>query len=273
MIAAAQLVPLPPQTSTVALLCAMASPVSSGLRVTNASNNFVLPGDHLATLIDPPTNAPRPVIRLGTGVTQKGPNLHASRSGKPRHDARRNKLWIESNHKRYVPALEDGILGIVQERHADDYRLDINGTDTATLNALAFEGATKKNKPNLEVGALVYCRVVRASKNMEAEVSCIEIGSNKSWVGGETLYGALTEGNVVHVSLACARALLRGTGSALATLGESVAFESAVGVNGRIWLKAGSVQQTMLLSLAVQKADVMEAEEWRKFVKGIFSRR
>lgn len=35
------------------------------------------------------------------------------------------------------------------------YRVDIGSAHPATLDALAFEGATKRNKPNLKVGGVV----------------------------------------------------------------------------------------------------------------------
>ncbi len=41
------------------------------------------------------------------------------------------------------------------------------------LPHLAFDGATKRNKPNLSVGALVYCRVAVANKDMDSELSCM----------------------------------------------------------------------------------------------------
>lgn len=240
---------------------------SSGIRLETPPGALVLPGHHLATLVDTPDR--RAVVRLGAGVMQQGSALHSCRAGHFRHDERRNKIWIEANQKRYVPALEDMIVGVVIERHSEDYRLDINGTDTATLSATAFEGATKKNKPNLAIGALVYARVIRASKNMEAEVSCIQPGSSKSWVGGETLYGELKGGNMVQVSLGLTKALLT-RGGILSKLGQKVPFESAVGVNGRVWMKAGTLAHTTALSRAIENADEYSVSDWNRAVNDAF---
>lgn len=238
------------------------------MELAKQPGTIILPGERMANIGDS-ADAGQAVIRIGSGVTQKSSELLASKAGYMRYEASRNKLWVESNQKRYVPALEDPIIGIVQDRFGEEYRLDINGSDTATLSMLAFQGATKKNRPNLGAGALVYCRVVRASKNMEAEVSCIEPGSTKSWSGGETLYGELQGGTVVQVSLGMARKLLRED-RVLKMVG-NVPFQSAVGVNGRIWIEAGNCEHTMLLSLALQKADVMRADEWQEFVKQLWS--
>lgn len=246
-----------------------------GLELLREIGSLVLPGEGIGTLVDsiprdgmtPGKAQKRAVVRLGAGVTQRGPSLLSTKAGAICLDRRRNKVWIENSQKRYVPALEDMVIGVVQERHSEECRLDINGTDTATLSALAFEGATKKNKPNLGIGSLVYCRITRASKSMEAEASCIEPGSNKSWVGGETLYGELKGGNVVQVSLGLARSLLNANGPVLSTLGAKIPFQSAVGVNGRVWIQSGSTEHTVLLSVAIAKADTMPAAEWKAFVK------
>ncbi|KAI0563320.1 Exosome complex RNA-binding protein 1/RRP40/RRP4 [Gracilaria domingensis] len=121
--------------------------------------------------------AAQAVILVGGRVAQKSSDLLASKAGYMRDQVNRSTLWVASNPKRYVPAQEDPVIGIAQDGYGEEYRLHINRSDTATLSMLALEGATKKNRPNLAIGALIYCRVVRESKSMEAEVSCIERGS------------------------------------------------------------------------------------------------
>lgn len=227
-----------------------------------------LPSDPIAHIQASNLKKPR-VVRLGHGVMQHNATIYATKAGHLQFDARRNKVWISNNQKRYVPALEDMIIGIVTDKHGDEYRLDIHGTDTATLSSLAFEGATRKNRPNLSRGAAVYCRVIRASKNMEAEVTCIEPGSNKSWVGGETLFGELKDGHVVRVSLALARTLVDQNGI-LASIGKQIAFESVVGANGMVWLNAGDLKKTIMIAIAIQKADHMEYAQWLDMVKKLF---
>lgn len=44
-------------------------------------------------------------------------------------------------------------MGAVTQRLGESYRVDIGSAHYATLDALAFEGATKRSKPNLKVGA------------------------------------------------------------------------------------------------------------------------
>lgn len=43
------------------------------------------------------------------------------------------------------------MLGTIIARHAEGYRVDIGSSQMAQLDALAFEGATKRSKPNLKV--------------------------------------------------------------------------------------------------------------------------
>ena len=43
------------------------------------------------------------------------------------------------------------MIGIITNRGVDGFRVDIGGAHTAALDALAFEGASKRNRPNLKV--------------------------------------------------------------------------------------------------------------------------
>ena len=43
------------------------------------------------------------------------------------------------------------VIGIVKERHSEGFKIDIGSAFVGNLSALAFEGATKKNRPNLAV--------------------------------------------------------------------------------------------------------------------------
>jgi len=41
---------------------------------------------------------------------------------------------------------------------------------------LAFDGATKRNKPNLNPGDLIYARISEYSKFLGAKLSCLNAG-------------------------------------------------------------------------------------------------
>lgn len=105
----------------------------------------------------------------------------------------------------YMPVAEDLVVGTVVDKHTENYRVDIGTAQPARLPALAFEGATKRNKPNLQVGALVYARVVSANKHMEAELACTSVHFKKEWVTGQSLFGELVGGYAFNCSLSLAK--------------------------------------------------------------------
>ena len=75
------------------------------------------------------------------------------------------------------------MIGTVIERRSDDFVVDIGGPFAAVLNTLAFEGATRRNRPKLVEGDLVYARVVFAHK---------DTGHRADLLGGHWEGGSLT---------------------------------------------------------------------------------
>lgn len=66
------------------------------------------------------------------------------------------RYWLESQQKRYIPSPSEPVLGIITARHAEGFRVDIGTSQPASLDSLAFEGATKRNKPNLKVNSSLF---------------------------------------------------------------------------------------------------------------------
>lgn len=208
----------------------------------------LFPGDIVLDLKD--TN--RRDIHIGTGLKQEGDVVRASVAGYLLGDGDHVPYHVVSQaQRRYVAMREDSVIGIVRERYPEGYRVDIGAGETANLPSLSFQGASKRNRPYLDVGALVYARVVFAHRDMEPELTCVEEGSSKSWVTGETLYGVLDGGQLVHTSLARCRHLLEPADTVLTKLGDELSFESVVGHNGRVWIKAASARDTVRIALAV----------------------
>ena len=56
----------------------------------------------------------------------------------------------------YIPSQKELVLGTIIARHAEGYRVDIGSSQMAQLDALAFEGATKRSKPNLKVSSFQH---------------------------------------------------------------------------------------------------------------------
>lgn len=231
-------------------------------------NTLVFPGDEICA-IDLLTHASAERLVLGSGVVRDGENLHACRLGTLRHDPPpKNRLWVEGESKRYVPALGDHVIGIIESKHAEEYRLHIGAAHPASLPVLAFDGATRRNRPHLEVGALVYARVVLAHRDMEPECSCAAPPgvSAKDWVTKESVFGELSGGHLFHCpQLLCARLTTPQDAAAdddaeddtppvLEALGARAPFELAVGANNRVWLSAAKAAVTVLAQAAILRS-------------------
>ncbi|KAJ3526330.1 hypothetical protein NMY22_g10206 [Coprinellus aureogranulatus] len=139
-------------------------------------------------------------LKLGPGLQQQASydnpsesTVVSTKAGLLQHSANRSKWWVDSNARRYVPAPQESVVGAVTQRLGEGYRVDIGGAHQASLDALAFEGATKRNKPNLKVGSLVYARVSLAHKDMEPELECFDAQTRKSEGYGELKGGFVIE--------------------------------------------------------------------------------
>jgi len=219
----------------------------------------VFPGDLIGEVDDFSSTG----VLLGGGVLREGMQLTATRVGIVRWNDLNHALSVESVLKRYVPAVGDHVIGIVADRHADEYRLDIGAAAQATLPTLAFDGATKRNRPNLQVGALVYVRLTVANKDMDPEATCqAPVGiAPKDWVTRESIYGELVSGTVFDCPLVLCRQLETDECEVLQAIGELAPFEIAVGANGRVWLNAERpatlviAQQAILMSCSRPAAE------------------
>lgn len=110
------------------------SRVTLGPGIASAPSRALAPGD----------------VEVGYAATRAG-LLSSAAKGKAAD--RGESLWVEGVAKRYVPAQRDIVLGTIIARHAEGYRVDVGSAHAAALDALAFEGATKRSKPNLKVGS------------------------------------------------------------------------------------------------------------------------
>ena len=105
---------------------------------------------------------------------------------------------------------------------------------------------------------------------MDPEILCYNPSTGKREGMGE-----LKGGMVFDISLGMARRLLlakqreEGGIAVLEEIAEKVAFEVAVGRNGKVWVKAGSVKETLLVGKALQETDtqVLRVDEQIKLVK------
>ncbi|KAJ7134722.1 exosome complex exonuclease RRP40 [Mycena epipterygia] len=214
--------------------------------------SLVLPGQHVP--------AQHVNLKLGPGLLQTtgnsnggastSPSIIATRAGSLNHSANGSKWWVENNSRRYVPASQESVIGVIIQKAGEGFRVDIGSAQPASLDGLAFEGATKRNKPNIKIGNLIYARISLAHKDMEPELECFDAQTRKS-----EGFGELKGGFMVRCSLGMCRLLLDSKHFLLPLLGARFPLEAAVGVNGRVWVSAKDVRETIGIARCIEAVD------------------
>lgn len=215
------------------------------------------PGDVIATL---PTSGE---VRISVGLRLEGGYVVSNRSG-VLHQMKGGKVWVEGRQKKYLPAEGDEVIGIVVDRHAENYLVDIGGPFRALLPILAFEGATRRNRPYLNSGDLVYVLITSANRDLDPVVTCL------APPGGPKMLGPLKEGLLVSCSLTLCRQLLSKTQvPVLEGLGKKLKYEVAVGMNGRLWIKAEDCTSTIVISHAITQSEGKTPEEVQHLLEAL----
>ena len=135
------------------------------------------PGDVLV-----PDVAVHEQLVIGPGVAREDASLVATRVGVVRWEESQTLLWVESDLKRYWPALNDHVIGVVVDKGAEEYKLDIGTAAKALLPVLAFDGASKRNRPHLavrRVGACAALRCLVQTRRCASAVGCVGIRSRR----------------------------------------------------------------------------------------------
>lgn len=239
----------------------------------------VLPGDHVVTNAGTSNidgGADAPALRLGPGLvpsdgnstdttaattttsstttTTTGLVISACKAGLLRHKEPAS-YWVDSSQKRAVAVQGEQVIGIVTGAPGENFNVDIGINQTAVLPGLSFAGATRRNRPRLFAGDLVYARLSLADKDVEPELTCVNAAGKSAGMG------PLEGGHLFTCSTGLCRKLLRPGCPVLRHLGESVKFEMAVGTNGRVWVSAPTTHLTMLVANAIQASELMTPKQ------------
>jgi exosome complex component RRP40 len=265
---------------------------------TNSINNsliVVLPGDDVTDKIlkssNPDASNSNSMVsknkkpKLGAGLrVDENDRVKATTAGRLCMRPSNNTYFVKQNLRRYRPMGEDRVICVVEDRVASDgsggdiYRVNIGGPHPGLLSNLSFEGATKRNKPQLKSGLLLYCRVdstlLRASS--DPTLSCM-IGPQdgglprKDWMTNEGTYGELKGGTVRKIPLGLARELLSPHNVVLNELGtkSKISFEICVGVNGYVWVHSTRPEYTIMIHNAILNSQVMTPGQVRAMVKAL----
>jgi exosome complex component RRP40 len=247
--------------------CQLSEPPTSHMELVTPTslNAIVTPGQVVGRYGDEKGDSLLP-LRLGNGLFANGTEIKASKAGILRRAKSSNCLsfWVDNDQKTYSPCQGDLVIGLITDKLADSYRVDIGGPFLATLPALAFEGATKRNRPILAIKSLVYCRIVVADKDMEPEVACTMPNHRQGSLG------PLNGGNLLACSLATSQELLLSTTMHKTWLAAAAAFcpfELVVGANGRLWLQSSSVSFTAALSRCFMVVEHSSASDMMQIVR------
>jgi len=196
---------------------------------------LVFPGDAISDLNLPVSKGLHPAFGLHRDSSSSP--IIATFAGALHQNPKKKAAYITAPNARYIPRVGDLVIAQVQRSSMDFFHLSIYPhTPQAILPQLAFEGASKKTRPQLKPNDLVYARVLSANKNMEVELSCVNPSTGKSEPEG---LGPINGGMVFEISTGLAARLLNSQSVVvLEELGEKLAggFEIAVGKNGKVWV-------------------------------------
>lgn len=214
----------------------------------------VIPGDQL-TLPQPEVKSKKTKIILGPGLRHNDGKVFACKAGILKQNS--NTFWIDTYQKRYIPSKGETVIGLVVQKAGDVFRVDIGASEPAALSYLAFEGATKKNRPDVSVGDIVFAKLLVAYKDFESELICVDS------LGKKMKLGVLSGGFVFNCSINLARRLRSSDCTLIDSIKKhiQVPIEIVVGMNGRVWINAKNERDIIAVGNAILAAEHKTDEE------------
>ncbi|XP_060522907.1 exosome complex component RRP40 isoform X2 [Cylas formicarius] len=209
--------------------------------------DFYFPGE---VIKDVKSKDKQTIIGPGLRRNEDDPNTLVVSLAGILHHKPPNTFWIEGNRNRYIPKRGDLVVGVVVKKSTDQLKVDIGSAETASLSMLAFEGATKKQKPDVQVGDAVYAKVLNARKEMEPELVCIDAYYKAGRLGVLS-----NDGFLMNISLKLVHSLLNIENPLLRILGKKFPYEVAVGVNGKVWIRANRSRDVLIVCQAFRAAE------------------
>lgn len=175
----------------------------------------------------------------------------------------------------------DRVIGLIQKCGGETFAVDIGAIRHAQLDILAFEGATKRNRPQLNIGDLVYARVICVEKDCEPIISCVE--SNEKANG----LGALSNSSndaVANIGVSFAKKysifnlfnicrLLMKNCAIFEHLKKynSYSYEITVGANGKLWVQSMSAfVSNKIAHFMMDIRSITDEKLLRKTIKNTF---
>ncbi|KAI1280662.1 Exosome complex component RRP40 [Halotydeus destructor] len=235
------------------------------------TQTVVLPGDDVIDLIKRCLTRPGDRYVIGPGLKRVGDSIKVVKPGIIKSRDKPTLFWVDCRQKRYMPVRGERVVGTVIAKGSLTARIDIGANDLATLNLLAFEGATKKNRPDINVGDVVFARILTAHKDIETELVCISSKNKKDGMGILTPTQANAFSFVINVPLQVVRRLLTPGCELLPSLGKKFRFEIAVGMNGRIWICSNSALNTMFICNSISEVEHLDENGVERMNQAVLS--
>lgn len=214
--------------------------------LANKQPTVVLPGDRVPGADE--LHREKRKIVVGPGLAIAEGKIHATRAGLLRFQ-KPGIFYVDSFMKRYTAVRGESVVGTVVAKVGDYFRVDIGASEPASLSYLAFEGATKKNRPDVSIGDTIFAKILIANRDLEPELVCVDSHGKKERLG------VLHDGFVFTCSINLIRKILKAECPLLKTLSKEVAFEIAIGMNARIWIRAKTVKETIAVGNALLAAE------------------
>lgn len=210
--------------------------------------DVVLPGDEVSFTSSEQSNKSK--ILLGPGLRQQNGRVFACKSGIFKQKSA-NSIWVDAIQRKYSPSKGETVIGLVVQKAGDTFRVEFGANEPATLPCLAFEGATKKNRPVINVGDLVFAKLLVAYKDFESELICVDS------MGKKQKLGVLRGGLVFNCSINLARKLRNSSNQLMESIQKhiNVPFEIAIGMNGRIWVNTKQEHEIITIANIILAAD------------------
>lgn len=168
--------------------------------------------------------------------------------------------------KYYSPKIDDMIVGTIIGKNMDQYKVDINSYIPAVLGTSEFEGATKKTKPNLKIGDLVFAKVVKTNKFDSPILSCIS-GDGKTWSSGEAFFGVINHGHTFKVPLNMVNLYFYFGEKLFSRINDAVEYEYNLGHNGTMVVNCENFTMIPKIKDLIKDWGKMMLEQINKGVK------
>ena len=210
------------------------------------------------------------------------PNRTKNVNKSTKKDKKNNDDLSKSEEKAIIPTnyygnyysakVGDVVIGIISQKTYEMYRVNILASREASLNSVDFEGATRKTKPNLNVGDIIFAKVEKDNKYSNAILTCKNPNNSKGWSSGESTYGELKGGKLYDYNRYLCLKLLDNK-DFIHRLKECVEkLQLKIGYNGRIWIKTENITDTPKVFQAIKEGINMNHDEREIFLNKLFNK-